>query len=335
LKPTREWTEADLQALVETGAKETLSLQLKGPRALEKSEAGALEISKEVSSFANAAGGVIVYGMSAENGAAARLEGIDPASFSREWLDQAITTGIQRGIDGLQITTLELESRPGKVVYLVEVPESSRAPHQAADKRFYKRSGNAPQAMEEYEIRDVRRRVSAPDLHGDIAVNLDPAPFAARGPQGPFQLWLSVENTAEQPALHVIGFLEIDYRLQPARPNGTPYLHNEPRRTFSDPSAFLTRVQCNWSSPPKMPIFFGARFYLNDEFVRITVPKEHNPGDWYYLRWELKAPNMEPRHGWKILRIGAQSLQMTRDSILDDQIEQAPPPVPELEEEPT
>ena len=53
-------------------------------------------------------------------------------------------------------------SPDGKVAYVVSIPQSIRAPHQASDKKFYKRFNFESVPMEEYEIRDLARRSSAP-----------------------------------------------------------------------------------------------------------------------------------------------------------------------------
>ena len=49
-------------------------------------------------------------------------------------------------------------------MYVVHIPASNRAPHMAADHRFYKRLGTTTAVMEEYEIRDVSHRMEVPDL---------------------------------------------------------------------------------------------------------------------------------------------------------------------------
>ena len=51
---------------------------------------------------------------------------------------------------------------PGQHAYVVYVPQSLRAPHQAGDRRYYKRYNAQSVPMEDYEVRDVARRTDTP-----------------------------------------------------------------------------------------------------------------------------------------------------------------------------
>src|SRR5262245_49653647 len=149
-----DWIEADLQALIANGVTESLVLDYKGAGALlQRSDGVKNEISKDASSFANSAGGTIVYGMTEVGHLPTAIDGIDPAVVTREWLNQVIDSRIQRRIDGLRINQVQLAS--GLVVYVVVIPQSERAPHMASDHRYYKRSNFQSVMMEEYEVRDV------------------------------------------------------------------------------------------------------------------------------------------------------------------------------------
>src|SRR5207245_1521331 len=52
-------------------------------------------------------------------------------------------------------------TRPGKVLFVLQVPESNLAPHMA-EHRFYKRFEYESKPMEEYEIRERYRRETFP-----------------------------------------------------------------------------------------------------------------------------------------------------------------------------
>src|SRR6266508_2465719 len=113
MKQPWEWDEADLLALIRDQAQESLTLDYKAGAALQKTEPKKDEVSKDASAFANSAGGSIVYGMAEAN---------------------------QLPIDGVRINPVDLATQaPGKVAYVVSIPQSPRAPHQAADKKYYKR----------------------------------------------------------------------------------------------------------------------------------------------------------------------------------------------------
>jgi predicted HTH transcriptional regulator len=161
MKQPCDWVEDDLLKLIEVGVKENIELDYKACGALAQTDGKKNEISKDVSAFANSAGGTIVYGIVENGHIPVRIdEGFEPELISKEWLEQVINSRIHRRIDGIIINQIELvQSAPGKVSYVVYVPQSSKAPHQAADKKFYKRFNFESVPMEEYETRktDMRR----------------------------------------------------------------------------------------------------------------------------------------------------------------------------------
>lgn len=172
MKPSWEWTEDDLIWLMHHKVQESIDLQYKACDALQKTDGKKREISKDVSALANSAGGTIVYGLVEQDNLPVRIDvGYDTTDIPREWLEQVINSTIHRRIDGVRINPIELASiRPGRLAYVVYVPQSLHAPHQAADKRFYKRFNFESVPMEEYEIRDVARRASRPEVDLEVSV---------------------------------------------------------------------------------------------------------------------------------------------------------------------
>ena len=189
------WTEERLQVLVRDRVEENAVLEYKRCDSLQKTDGKRVEISKDVSAFANAAGGEIVYGMIAEDQAPSQLgNGLDPADISKEWLEQVINGKIQPRIDGVRIFPVPLDkSHPGKVAYVVEVPQSLTA-HQAADQRYYKRFNFQSIPMEDYEIRDVMNRVKHPRLEPKISYVVDRRQ-ERNGRNRAYQLLISLVNS--------------------------------------------------------------------------------------------------------------------------------------------
>src|SRR5260370_25018735 len=92
-------------------------------------------------------------------------DGVEPTVISKEWLDDVISSTIHRKIDGVRIHVIDLSGpRAGRVAYVIEVPQSMRAPHMASDNKYYKRHNFKSEPMEEYEVRDVSLRAAAPIL---------------------------------------------------------------------------------------------------------------------------------------------------------------------------
>ena len=87
MKNPADWERKDLQSLIATGAEEGAQLEFKSAAALKVADREKTEISKDVSSFANSAGGIIIYGMDEEPAPphkASALSPINPMQFSKE-----------------------------------------------------------------------------------------------------------------------------------------------------------------------------------------------------------------------------------------------------------
>lgn len=168
MKEPWEWDEDDLLWLITSKEQESLQLEYKDSAALDrKDNKKKAELSKDVSAMANSAGGTIVYGIPEDaDHLPTALDGhCDPNEIPKEWLEQIINSTIQRRIDDIRINQVRLnKTHPGKVAYVIQIPQSRRAPHQAPDKKFYRRFNFQAVPMEEYEIRDVARRNEAPAL---------------------------------------------------------------------------------------------------------------------------------------------------------------------------
>ena len=156
------WKEEDLQALITNKVEESTALDYKQREALLKADAKK-DLSKDVSAFANAAGGILVYGMIEENHLPRNIdEGYLPTDITKEWLEQVIQGNIRPRINGVHINPVRLETtHAGNVAYVVTIPQGSTA-HQASDLKYYKRFNFQSVPMEDHEIRDVMSRLRHP-----------------------------------------------------------------------------------------------------------------------------------------------------------------------------
>ena len=181
-------TLAEVQTLIDTQVQESLHLDYKDSRALGRDKAS--EIAKDVSAFANADRGIIIYGATEVDHVPEKIDdGVDHHRLSHEWLEQIIRSNITPRIDGLRIAPIRLS--PDKSIYAVHIPKSYRGPHQEMNsKRYYKRYDFSSVPMDDYEINDLRtRRQVAPPL-----INIDTE--IKRG----VMIYLGVMNVGELPA---------------------------------------------------------------------------------------------------------------------------------------
>lgn len=173
------WNPARIQQYIDNHIEESTTLEYKGALALDNSPAKKKEIAKDVSAMANAAGGVLIYGINEfqekdKRHLPEKIDPIDRTLFSREWLSQIIHSNIQPHIDGLQIFPVALPSAPNHVVYVIEIPQSSTA-HQVtadADCRYYERINFEVARMEDYRIRDVMHRAQHPNIEVEFAYRM-------------------------------------------------------------------------------------------------------------------------------------------------------------------
>lgn len=147
----------DIDTIISNGYEESQYLEFKEKRAFEIKDLRS-EISKDISAFANSTGGIIIYGIEEKNSKGYRLSFIDGDKFTKEWLQQVISSNIQRRISGIQIFPIRYNNNLKETIYVVKIPESIDSPHQALDKKFYKRDNTECIPMHEYEIRNIYNR---------------------------------------------------------------------------------------------------------------------------------------------------------------------------------
>ena len=128
MRQPQDWTEDDLLALISEQVTESLTLDYKASASLQRTEGRKGELSKDVSAFANSAGGILVYGIREDGHVPTGIDdGLDPTDISKEWIEQVINSRISRRIDGVHIQQIWLTgARAGRVAYVVFVSSSPR-----------------------------------------------------------------------------------------------------------------------------------------------------------------------------------------------------------------
>ncbi|MDP2856808.1 MAG: ATP-binding protein [Bacillota bacterium] len=219
--------QADLERFINDEVEESLTLDYKSADALGKSDGKKREISKDVSAFANSAGGRIIYGIAEFQEPARRHlpERIDPVNgdqFTKEWLEQVIA-GVRPRIAELVITPVRLDTAAHDVAYVLDIPQGHTA-HQAADLRYYRRYNFESVPLYDHEIRDINSRGEHPRLEVGLRLVYDtierhpgPMEFHRRGVEryDRCRLQVAVHNDGPRLAKYVSGFVYIPVSFLP------------------------------------------------------------------------------------------------------------------------
>lgn len=152
----------DIKSLITNEVEENVHLDYKAAGALAKEDKKRMEITKDVSAFANSDGGIIIYGVLEKDHRPDKITPVDGRTYTKEWLENVIQL-IQPRIEGITIYPIRIDNLENSV-YIVKIPRSDNAPHMAKDKKYYKRFNFKSEPMEDYEIKDLYNRVYTPNL---------------------------------------------------------------------------------------------------------------------------------------------------------------------------
>lgn len=178
-------------------------------------------LSKQVSAFTNGAGGLLIIGMrddgSLDQGVNTQLKG-----GTREWLEDVVSSSVtpllkqfnvfevavRPSVKSKSASDLELNefSEPTKAIYVIDLPRSEEAPHQAKDHRYYLRVAGKSRPMSHLHLEDVIRRTSLPKVtlskFGHFG-EPEPDHHDQRGPRCFVMLRTFVHNAGRVMAKHV------------------------------------------------------------------------------------------------------------------------------------
>jgi Schlafen, AlbA_2 len=274
-----------------------LTLDYKASPSLAKDSKSRDELCKDVSAFANSAGGQIIYGIEEKDRKPVTVD--DGSDLTREWIEQVIDSNVQPRLEGLVITPVPVGSE--RHAYVLTIPQASgRAPHQAPDKKYYKRQNFQSVPMEDYEIRDALRRATTPELYVELSFPMGNTAFIEFADQSelskPITLIVDVRNRSSQPAYYALVQLGIDTEL--------------PLHTSGDFRAMGTtgdEQQQYWlghrfMSPPDMPIFKEIdQDPLHRRSLTFAYPSSRLGGETiFYLTTSVQTTGYAATENWVI-----------------------------------
>jgi hypothetical protein len=209
--PVQIYNSIDLNLLYEfisRGQEEHLHLDFKQAAASMRTE-DRKNLAKAISGFANADGGVIVWGIDASPNAdqidcAKATVPIAPLALFMSQLAEFTGAAVNPIVDG--VIHRAVEESPNKGYAVTLVPASDLGPHMAklGEDRYYKRSGSRFAKMEHFDLEDMFGRRQRPVLKLAYRVGHAPGTDISKC----VDVLLSIENigrgTAKAPYLEVV-----------------------------------------------------------------------------------------------------------------------------------
>ncbi len=310
----QDWSRDRIDQLIADGVEENLTLDYKAAGSLAKTDSKRKEITKDVSAFANSAGGTVIYGVREHKSRDLRHlpEKIDPvnrAEYSKEWIEHVVQN-IRPRVENIRIFSVEIDNAANSVVYVVEIPQSNTA-HQAQDLRYYRRFNFESVPMADHEIRDVMNRSRHPDIEVSLAIQI--------GEYGYLHLVLFYQNIGKLYASYVNGFVSVATAIleKPrTRARSSKLIEGQECKTFDFENIHKDIVQRRDGMPPipdgmggMMGVFDSKEFYVTRYdpilpglgryfFIGLGIEEAELPKhQGCIVRWSLFADNAPERKG--------------------------------------
>lgn len=161
---------SEIEAFIGGQAQESATLEFKAGPALSSGGGARAEMVKDVTAMANGAGGRIVYGIAERKGDDGRtvadsIHPVGDAKITADWFTQVVATNTGPPLSTFKVSEIAVPgSRTGDRVFVVDVQASTTAHQSGFDHRYYQRIGPIVLPMEDFQIRDVMGRRTAPRI---------------------------------------------------------------------------------------------------------------------------------------------------------------------------
>ena len=155
----------DIKALRDVAA-ESVSLEFKAGAKLDNmTDRARLDLIADVTAFANAGGGTLIYGLSEVQrhgkSYAGDISPVQDARMTQDRLREIIVSNTDPVLRGF---TIEHIPADGGSIFVVKVEESDTAYQNTCDRKFYGRIDASAQPMHGFAIRDVMNRRTRPHV---------------------------------------------------------------------------------------------------------------------------------------------------------------------------
>lgn len=137
-------------------------------------------LSKAISAFANSGGGILVLGLgNPQKNWQVDDGGIDLAikkPTTREWLEDIVPTLVDLPLNSFNVYVIDNRTNKNsqiateRGVFIVEIPDSEQAPHQAIDYRYYARIGGKSRPIGHRLVTDIFGRRQYPKIQLEFSI---------------------------------------------------------------------------------------------------------------------------------------------------------------------
>jgi Putative DNA-binding domain len=268
---------------------------------------------KDVTAFANSAGGQIIYGIPEENGVPQPLDdGVDRAQISPEWIEQVISTNTSPRVQNLRVTSISLDEANTRVAYVLSIPQAtSLAPHQSTfDHKYYRRFEHRSIPMYDYEIRDILRRATTPELWIDFNFDTGKSTIINFAPDSdvsePIKVFANIGNKSQQPAKYAVIMIFIDESFTLTSGAGLTHGNHKPIVRGSP----LKTLSLNWGTVRNIPIFAEVVFSLTDMPFQFTCNSQCLKSSDFYIGYQILTAGYSTRRFFHIVQHPKGALQI-------------------------
>lgn len=293
-----EWLEAALASKMQ----ETVSLDFKSGLVFENgklSKDGRKTLAEAMSALSNSNGGTLVLGVDARPGKGDRVDcvqalvPIENLPLATSSMSQAVGDLLQPKHDGVTVRSVPCASDAAKGYLVLEVPRSGRRPHMSQPHhQYFRRSGTSNYEMEHYDIEDMFKAVTAPDLTLSFEIALGFSGMNREGPFRNFEVLIQIYNAGNVTAKDVNLVLEpipgrpfaslrlLDGQPVSTRVRGRPFIWLPDNVVHPGQEGTIAKVPLT-----------AQRYRAEDDVVRLLgLPSDQKE---LSFRWTIGAENLK------------------------------------------
>ncbi|WP_083234536.1 AlbA family DNA-binding domain-containing protein [Porphyrobacter sp. LM 6] len=189
-----------IHRLIENGTEESYQLDFKrkaNPHSPILDKEDRQNLGAAASGFANAEGGILIFGVGTKNHGgidrASEIFAIQQVEVAADHFRAYLLECVSPPIDDTEISALA--DIDGSGVIVIHIPKGKQRPHMSRatnHHRFYRRTADRFEAMERYEIEEMFRLISHPEL--DLVFEYEPSGSIGGNPHS--KLFFGLENNS-------------------------------------------------------------------------------------------------------------------------------------------